>query len=258
MKAILNSLQENTLSRLKNPIIGAFIFSWSIWNVSDVIIFILSDTESKLKIIQTSKMTVYDNLLAPLFICSLYLFALPLLSAGYEIILDGIINKFRNSYKQKHLQEYYASVKKTVIAKLDADEDENRKIREKELEKWGEEKTRMSKICLKFKQEYSEKISKIDELKSLHEKEIERLNNDIYDTTRQYETLQTNISKIIENMQSHVGSLDKRDDLPNDVQKEISTLRRTINTSWSSLNTNAFPNQRLNSLPPEFNDDIPF
>lgn len=203
-------------------------------------------------------MTVYDNLLAPLFICSLYLFALPLLSAGYEIILDGIINKFRNSYKQKHLQEYYASVKKTVIAKLDADEDENRKIREKELEKWSEEKTRMSKICLKFKQEHSEKISKIDELKSLYKKEIEQLNNDIYDTARQYETLQKNISKIIENMQSHINSLDKRDDLPSDAKKEISTLKRTINSSRSSLNTNAFQSRRLNNLPPEIDDDIPF
>ncbi|EMN7140481.1 hypothetical protein WB851_002173 [Vibrio parahaemolyticus] len=123
MKTLINSLQENTVSRLKNPLVGAYVFSWTIWNIADVMLFILSSNAEKIKMISESTFELANDLLFPLGISLIYLLVVPILNMLYERIVDGVINKYRNAFKQKTLQEHNYTVKRTTIAKLDSDEE---------------------------------------------------------------------------------------------------------------------------------------
>ncbi|EMK3386013.1 hypothetical protein [Vibrio parahaemolyticus] len=123
MKTLINSLQENTVSRLKNPLVGAYVFSWTIWNIADVMLFILSSNAEKIKMINESTFELANDLLFPLGISLIYLLVVPILNMLYERIVDGVINKYRNAFKQKTLQEHNYTVKRTTIAKLDSDEE---------------------------------------------------------------------------------------------------------------------------------------
>lgn len=51
MKEILNSVKENTTSRLNNHIIGAYIFSWVLCHLKVFLIFIISSSEEQLDLI---------------------------------------------------------------------------------------------------------------------------------------------------------------------------------------------------------------
>ncbi|MEF1245460.1 hypothetical protein QTO11_27560, partial [Vibrio campbellii] len=148
MKTLINSLQENTVSRLKNPLVGAYVFSWTIWNVTDVMLFFLSNNAEKIEMVKGSKFELQNDLLFPLVISVVYLIVVPVLNMLYERIVDGVINKYRNAFKQKTLQDHYYSVKRTTIAKLDSDEEENRKLRDRQLDTWAEEKQRMSETII--------------------------------------------------------------------------------------------------------------
>ncbi|EIV8656055.1 hypothetical protein MA790_004301 [Vibrio parahaemolyticus] len=123
MKTLINSLQENTVSRLKNPLVGAYVFSWTIWNIADVMLFILSSNAEKIKMISESTFELANDLLFPLGISLIYLLVVPILNMLYERIVDGVINKYRNAFKQKTLQDHNYTVKRTTIAKLDSDEE---------------------------------------------------------------------------------------------------------------------------------------
>ncbi|MCR9967825.1 hypothetical protein NB584_00045, partial [Vibrio cholerae] len=61
MKTLINSLQENTLNRLRNPLIGAYVFSWTIWNSSDLLVFLLSSNEKKISIVQEATFNKIDD-----------------------------------------------------------------------------------------------------------------------------------------------------------------------------------------------------
>ncbi|MDE1359087.1 hypothetical protein L9W73_17580 [Vibrio aestuarianus] len=162
MRTLINSLQENTLSRLKNPLIGAFIFSWTIWNNSAVLVFLLSSNEKKISLVEQAQFELTDDLLAPVGLTVLYLLFVPVLNMFYERLIDGVINKHRNAFKQRTLQQHYYTVKRTTIAKLDSDEDENRKLRDRQLDTWSEEKRQISESVINLRREYAEKMAKID------------------------------------------------------------------------------------------------
>ncbi|PSU15389.1 hypothetical protein [Photobacterium damselae] len=145
---------------MKNLLVGAYVFSWTIWNITDVILFLLSNNYEKIEIIKGSRFEVQNDFLVPLIISIVYLVVVPMLNMLYERIVDDIINKYRNAFKQKTLQDHYYSVKRTTIAKLDSDEDENRKLRDRQLDTWAEEKQKMSEIIIKYMSEYAAKWQK--------------------------------------------------------------------------------------------------
>ncbi|OBU41977.1 hypothetical protein AYY27_08125 [Photobacterium damselae] len=125
-----------------------------------MILFLLSNNYEKIEIIKGSRFEVQNDFLVPLIISIVYLVVVPMLNMLYERIVDDIINKYRNAFKQKTLQDHYYSVKRTTIAKLDSDEDENRKLRDRQLDTWAEEKQKMSEIIIKYMSEYAAKWQK--------------------------------------------------------------------------------------------------
>ncbi|ANQ17080.1 hypothetical protein BA891_07540 [Vibrio natriegens] len=122
-------------------------------------LFLLSDNAEKIRIINESVFEITDDFLFPLRISRIYLIIVPILNMLHERVVGGFINRCRNVFKQKTLQEYCYTVKRTTIAKLDSDEEENRKLPDRQLDTWVAEKQKISETIIQFRSEHAEKNS---------------------------------------------------------------------------------------------------
>lgn len=95
MKDIVKSLKDNATSRLKNPVIGAFVLSWTVLNINGVLLFLLVDSDTKIEIVKGKSWSTIDDFILPLAVSIAYLLFLPLLNMAYEFINDGFINFYR-------------------------------------------------------------------------------------------------------------------------------------------------------------------
>ncbi|ENJ5962809.1 hypothetical protein HYO33_22925 [Vibrio parahaemolyticus] len=261
MKTLINSLQENTVSRLKNPLVGAYVFSWTIWNIADVMLFILSSNAEKIKMINESTFELANDLLFPLGISLIYLLVVPILNMLYERIVDGVINKYRNAFKQKTLQEHYYTVKRTTIAKLDSDEEENRKLRDRQLDTWADEKQRMSETIIQFRAEHAEKMAKIDNEISSYREEIQRLTSEVYDLGTREESIRQELTHIVRNVGLGIEKLTYLKNLPESALSLTKDISDTTKRAHKVLNLPLLmPNSpnSYNEPPMDFDDDIPF
>ncbi|NRF17432.1 hypothetical protein [Vibrio coralliilyticus] len=159
MKDIFRSLKTNFTSRFSNPVFGAFVLSWCALNINGVATFMLSDTENKLKIISNKSWSILDDVALPLGIALLYLLFLPILNMAYEYVNDGFINSFRDKHKNKLKRDEFVRLKSTVSAKIEADEEYVRKLKEKEVDRWVEEKTTRNNEVIQLKEKYSATVA---------------------------------------------------------------------------------------------------
>ncbi len=265
MKTLINSLQENTLSRLKNPLIGAFVFSWTIWNSSKILVFLLSPNEKKITLVEQVKFNFLHDFLAPVGLTLLYLLVVPVLNMLYERLIDGVINKHRNAFKQRTLQQHYYTVKKTTIAKLDSDEDENRKLRDRQLDTWAEEKRRISESVISFRREYAEKMAKIDNEVSSYKDEIKRLTSEVYDLNTEADNFKQGLSRIVRDVDSDVKQVLAIRELPEAARTGVEKIRDSSNQARKVLKVPVLvPSpqdtdwSKYSEPPMDFDDDIPF
>ena len=265
MKTLINSVQENTLSRLKNPLIGAFVFSWTIWNSSTVLVFLLSPSEHKISLVDQAQFSLLNDLIAPIGLTLLYLLVVPVLNMLYERLIDGVINKHRNAFKQRTLQEHYYTVKRTTIAKLDSDEDENRKLRDRQLDTWAEEKRQISESVINIRREYAEKMSKIDNEVSSYKEEIRRLTSEVYDLTTEADNFKQGLTHIVTTVDSDVQQILAMDDLPEIARVGVEKVRESSNQAKKVLKVPVVvPSPQdldwpqYKEPPMDFDDDIPF
>ena len=49
MKDIVKSIKDNATSRLKNPVVGAFVLAWTVLNINGVSLFLLVDSTTKIE-----------------------------------------------------------------------------------------------------------------------------------------------------------------------------------------------------------------
>ena len=265
MKTLINSLQENTTNRLKNPLIGAFVFSWTIWNSSDLLVFLLSASERKIALVEQAKFNLTNDLFAPFGLTLMYLLLVPVLNMLYERLIDGVVNKHRNAFNQKTLQQHYYTVKKTTIAKLDSDEEENRKLRDRQLDTWADEKRQMSESVIGFRREYSEKMARIDNEINSYKEEIRRLTSEVYDLNTEVENFQKGLTRIVRDVDLDVEQLLSVRDLPlpaEDAAKKIkeSSIKAKkvlkVPVLIPSPGSNGWGG--YNEPPMDFDDEIPF
>jgi hypothetical protein len=163
MKDILKSLKDNTTSRLKNPVVGAFCLAWCALNVNGLAIFILSDTETKIRIISGKTWSFNEDIAFPLFVAVIYLLLLPLLNLAYEFINDGVINNLRDKQQNQIDEQRFIRKKSTVGAKVEADEEYIRKLKDCEIDNWLEEKGVRNKEFISHKEKYSRLLATLNE-----------------------------------------------------------------------------------------------
>ncbi|NRG05105.1 hypothetical protein HRJ46_17590, partial [Vibrio coralliilyticus] len=154
MKDVLKSLKDNATSRLRNPV-GAFVLSWCALNINGLATFILSSNFEKLKIISHKSWLLTEDVLFPLAIAFVYLLLLPLLNLAYEYVSEGVINKMREKHKNTTDTARFQLLKSTVAAKIEADEEYIRKLKDQQIEGWLEEQSKRNKEFINQKQKYS-------------------------------------------------------------------------------------------------------
>lgn len=99
MKNLINNLLETSKDRLKNPLIGAFIFSWIAinWEPVSVLFFSTDSIYVRIDIIEECYTSLWLNFFLPLLIAVFYIVALPYVM----LLMDKIPNWAIKRRKEK-------------------------------------------------------------------------------------------------------------------------------------------------------------
>lgn len=86
MKEIYNSILDSTKERLKNPLVGSFIFSWIIFNWKPIfhIIFSNNSIENKIDFVSDCYTSLNNNFLFPLTFSVFYIVIFPYVLWGFD------------------------------------------------------------------------------------------------------------------------------------------------------------------------------
>lgn len=163
MKDLLKSVKDNATSRLKNPVVGAFVLAWCALNINGLATFLLSDNVRKLEIVANKNWSIVDDVALPLCVSFIYLVLLPILNLAYEYVSDGVINSIRDKHKNANDAARFFRLKSTVAAKVEADEEFIRKLKDQQIEGWLEEQSKRNKEFLQLKERYSSLIAQLNE-----------------------------------------------------------------------------------------------
>jgi hypothetical protein len=234
MKDILKSLKENTISRLKNPIVGAFVLSWTVLNVNGVSLFLMVDTATKIKIVERKQWLFFDDFGLPLLSTLLYLFLLPILHMGYDYINYGVINYWRENKKNKTDKKLFIERKETVKAKIEADESYIRKLKEKEIEGWLEEQSKRNSEFIALKERYSQRVveNSVDTKKSLIEQTKHR--KLMYEVNEKIKYLESEAQKKKSSIELQMNTLDdfikkiQNESVTSEVSNDIKIIQSSI------------------------------
>ena len=192
MKEIMKSLKDNAISRLKNPIVGAFALSWTILNINGLSLFLLGDTPTKIEIIKHKNWMLTDDFLIPLSIAIIYLIVLPLLNMVYELINDGLINFYRSKKKNDRDKKLAIQKKETVIAEIESDISYLQKLKDKDIDRWLEEKRKRNEEFIAQKALYSKLVGDSSNDQRTARNEIAKINKNNDELESQKSKLEKN------------------------------------------------------------------
>ncbi|WP_318436947.1 hypothetical protein [Photobacterium leiognathi] len=174
MKEILNSVKENTTSRLNNHLIGAYIFSWVLCHVKVFLIFIMSSSEDQLELISNATFELYRDAILPLIIMILYLFVLPFFNVQYERFFY-FYQKRRNKIKNTYMVDFYSEITESNRAKVKSDEVYLKNVIDKQLDEWVSQK----KNIMDLKLDYSRRVINWNEQIKKEQDTIKNLSKNI-------------------------------------------------------------------------------
>lgn len=168
MKDLLNSLKETVNDRIRNPLIGAFIFAWFVFNWKPIMFFLLSDlkVEDRISKIEDTYASVWNTLFYP------FAFAIV-----YVVLVQYFV------WGSTFLARKGIKLRKGIVTKNKEDDLDNQlKIAEKEIELEDVRARHRAKQELNDKIEVlenklQEQKEEIDHLISLRDKILKDLNN---------------------------------------------------------------------------------
>lgn len=112
MNDFISSLKENINVRLKNPLLGAFVFSWVSLHIKGFGIFLLVDTEEKIAMLRKKDWLFFDDAFLPFILSIIILMFLPLVNLLYDKFEGGwIVPKRLKILREKTIAEVRAEKK---------------------------------------------------------------------------------------------------------------------------------------------------
>ena len=107
LKEIFSSLLDSTKERLKNPILGAFVFSWLAinWRIVLILLFSSKTVEQRISYIEENFINIWFYFWIPLFISIFYIAILPYLMLGLDLLLKKVILNRRTVSKDHRIKE---------------------------------------------------------------------------------------------------------------------------------------------------------
>ncbi|TNZ95900.1 hypothetical protein CGK38_03280 [Vibrio parahaemolyticus] len=178
MKDIYRSIKENATSRLKNPVIGAFVLSWTVLHLNGVGLFFLVDNDTKIKMIHNKAWELFGDFLIPLGIAVCYLITLPLLNMAYEFMNEGLVNFNRTIQKHSREEKLAKQKKKTVVAEVECDVAYIQKLKDKEIDGWLEQQAKRNREFIDIKERYAGIVAEARKDRSKLLKELKEKKSD--------------------------------------------------------------------------------
>ncbi len=227
MKQIITSIHETTLSRIRNPIIGAFIFSWLLLNIKGVAYFLFSSTEQKLGIIKNWSPTLESDFGIPATMALAYLILLPIIQLAYQYFDDVMLQPVKHNLKHQSLINYYQSLKSVNEKKADSDEERIARMKDEKILNWIDEKKRMSATIIANREEYSKQVS---ELKDIESK--------VLPTLERHTLRENKLNEYIKRLKFVHNTLKETDEVPRGDVKERFELIEHVITDLETIATN--------------------
>lgn len=138
MKEIINSILDSTKDRLKNPLLGAFVFSWLIFNWKPLLYILFSNTsiENKIDFIAECYCSINDNFWFPLMFSIFYIIMFPYILWGFDKLSskaiigrkDNILNLNISDIKNQQKIAFEESELENIKASYRDKADLNKKI----------------------------------------------------------------------------------------------------------------------------------
>ncbi|ELV8644689.1 hypothetical protein QNE66_004412 [Vibrio vulnificus] len=209
MKDLLKSVKDNATSRLKNPVVGAFVLAWCALNINGLATFLLSDNAKKLEIVANKNWSIVDDVALPLSVSFIYLILLPILNLAYEYVSDGVINSIRDKNKNANDVARFFRLKSTVAAKVEADEEFIRKLKEQQIEGWLEEQSKRNREFLQLKERYSSLIAQLNEKEQQLVIQRSEWSSDIQELKNKINTQDIDAASKLTYLESSLGGMEK-------------------------------------------------
>jgi hypothetical protein len=138
MKEIINSILYSTKDRLKNPLLGAFVFSWLIFNWKPLfyILFSNNSIENKIDFITECYCSINTNFWFPLMFSIFYIIMFPYILWGFDKLSskaiigrkDNILNLNISDIKNQQKIAFEESELENIKASYRDKADLNKKI----------------------------------------------------------------------------------------------------------------------------------
>jgi hypothetical protein len=138
MKEIINSILDSTKDRLKNPLLGAFVFSWLIFNWKPLfyILFSNNSIENKIDFITECYCSINTNFWFPLMFSIFYIIMFPYILWGFDKLSskaiigrkDNILNLNISDIKNQQKIAFEESELENIKASYRDKADLNKKI----------------------------------------------------------------------------------------------------------------------------------
>lgn len=220
MKEIINSILDTTKERLKNPLLGSFIFSWFIFNWKPIfhIIFSSNSIENKIDFVSDCYSSINNNFWFPLLFSIFYIVVFPYVLWGFdklsskaiigrkENVLNLTISDIRNKQKIAVEESELENIKASYRDKADLN---------KKIEILTNQLNEKNEIINMQNIEYNQIKKEENELKEFikNNSDSKLYENDITDLNKQY--IDFKQSDMFEFFQEIGPEISRRNSLPN-------------------------------------------
>jgi hypothetical protein len=105
MLDFIKALLANASERIKNPLIGTFITSWTIFNWKAILFLLFSakNIETKFTVLSTDYSNIWNLLWFPLIVALAYIFGLPYINLGIDKLLSHSSSKYHDKIQKNKL-----------------------------------------------------------------------------------------------------------------------------------------------------------
>ncbi|WP_267746104.1 hypothetical protein, partial [Vibrio cholerae] len=237
MKDIVKSIKDNATSRLKNPVVGAFVLAWTVLNINGVSLFLLVDSATKIEMVKGKSWGLADDFVLPLLVAITYLLVLPMLNMAYEFINDGLINFHRNRQRNITAKKLAIQKRETVIAEIESDMAYLQKLKDKDIDNWLEQKTVRNNEFITLKERYSKLVSDSAEDKRKSLSELSAIKSQLFTIKSEHENLEKEkqkkrlaVEQATDQIETLLKSIENRGDDGKLTHTDVKNLRKLIDS----------------------------
>ncbi|EKB1966865.1 hypothetical protein ACN9RQ_002371 [Vibrio parahaemolyticus] len=228
MKELVAAITHTATNRLKAPVLGSFILSWIAVNHSSLLIFLLSTSEQKIKLL-TTESTFWTtgsswflsppmmHIAYPVLLTIIYTFGLPFVQYLVDSLKLNFIDKKRIRKKHETDKFEYESQIEVSRAQAKSNVDYQRNLLSRSLDKWEEQRTA-----------YENDIANLRETRDSLQQQLNASNSSQMDLSEELENLRQSIYSLKSEYNENEMSWTERLKQQSDENKALHTDKENL------------------------------